>query len=59
MTAAPVLVPDSYFTQSGSYWDWVKSSFIQATIQNVSAEKYANLFYLLHRPTNGSGFSSG
>jgi type I restriction enzyme, S subunit len=33
-----------HFFQSSSYWDWVKSIFIQATIQNISAEKYANLF---------------
>jgi type I restriction enzyme, S subunit len=32
-----------YFTASLSYWDWLHSSFIQATIQNVSAERYANL----------------
>lgn len=31
------------FFNSGSYWDWVNSIFIQATIQNISAEKYANL----------------
>lgn len=31
-----------HFLQSSAYWDWVKSIFIQATIQNVSAEKYAN-----------------
>ena len=33
----------TYFTQSTWYWDWLRSSFIQATIQNVSAERYANL----------------
>lgn len=32
-----------YFTNSEQYWQWLASSFIQATIQNVSAEKYANL----------------
>lgn len=32
------------FLQSGSYWQWLNSVFIRATIQNVSAEKYANLF---------------
>jgi restriction endonuclease S subunit len=26
------------------YWDWLFSNLIQATIQNVSAERYANLF---------------
>jgi restriction endonuclease S subunit len=33
----------NYFTNSQQYWQWLGSSFIQATIQNVSAEKYANL----------------
>lgn len=33
----------NYFTSSHQYWEWLNSSFIQATIQNVSAEKYANL----------------
>lgn len=33
----------SYFVSSRAYWDWVSSIFIQATIQNISAEKYANL----------------
>lgn len=33
----------NYFTNSQQYWQWLASSFIQATIQNVSAEKYANL----------------
>jgi type I restriction enzyme S subunit len=32
-----------YFTQSTSYWDWLRSVCIQATIQNVSAERYSNL----------------
>jgi type I restriction enzyme S subunit len=32
-----------YFTSSTNYWDWIASSLIQATIQNVSAEKYGNL----------------
>jgi type I restriction enzyme S subunit len=31
------------FLQSTSYWQWLNSVVIQATIQNVSAEKYANL----------------
>ena len=30
------------FINSDSYWQWINSIFIQATIQNVSAEKYAN-----------------
>lgn len=34
----------SYFASSRNYWDWIFSSLIQATIQNVSAEKYASLF---------------
>jgi len=38
-----------YFTQSNIYWDWLMSSFIQATIQNVSAEKYANLLIPIPR----------
>ena len=32
-----------YFTQSKGYWDWVCENTIQATIQNISAEKYGNL----------------
>ena len=32
-----------YFTLSTKYWDWLRSSFIQATIQNVSADRYAKL----------------
>jgi hypothetical protein len=38
-------LPDflNYFTSSTNYWDWIASSLIQATIQNVSAEKYGNL----------------
>ena len=32
-----------YFTASMSYWQWIASTFIQATIQNVSAERYASL----------------
>lgn len=34
-----------YFLQSDIYWQWLNSIFIQATIQNVSAEKYANLWF--------------
>jgi restriction endonuclease S subunit len=33
----------SYFTLSSAYWSWLSATFIQATIQNVSAERYANL----------------
>ena len=45
-TAQGVLNADFayYFLQSSAYWHWLNSIFIQATIQNVSAEKYANLF---------------
>lgn len=32
-----------YFTNSSLYKQWISSILIQATIQNVSAEKYANL----------------
>lgn len=32
-----------HFFRTKTYWDWINSSLIQATIQNVSAEKYANL----------------
>jgi restriction endonuclease S subunit len=32
-----------HFTDSTQYWQWLSSSLIQATIQNVSAEKYADL----------------
>jgi type I restriction enzyme S subunit len=33
-----------YFTASANYWQWISSSLIQATIQNVSADKYASLW---------------
>ncbi len=32
-----------YFVNSGEYWNWINNISIQATIQNVSGEKYANL----------------
>jgi len=32
-----------YYTLSKVYEDWIKQNIIQATIQNVSAEKYGNL----------------
>ena len=32
-----------YFTASSIYWQWLSAAFIQATIQNVSAERYASL----------------
>ncbi|MCY3979248.1 MAG: restriction endonuclease subunit S, partial [Chloroflexi bacterium] len=31
-----------YYTSSKPYWEWVNGIFIKATIQNISAEKYAN-----------------
>jgi type I restriction enzyme S subunit len=39
--AVPAFI--KYFTTSTSYWQWLSSIFIQSTIQNVSAEKYADL----------------
>lgn len=32
-----------YFTESTCYWQWVSSVQIQATIQNISAEKYGDM----------------
>lgn len=32
-----------WFLNSKHYWEWVQSTFIQSTIQNISAERYANL----------------
>jgi type I restriction enzyme S subunit len=32
-----------YFTASLCYWQWLAAVFIKATIQNVSAERYASL----------------
>ena len=32
-----------WFLNSISYWEWVRSTFIQSTIQNISADRYANL----------------
>jgi type I restriction enzyme S subunit len=39
-------LPDwlNYFCQTNAYWGYVVGSQIQATIQNVSAEKYDNLY---------------
>jgi type I restriction enzyme S subunit len=34
-----------YFTTSSLYWSWLSANFIQATIQNVSAERYASLLF--------------
>lgn len=39
-----------YFTASNNYWQWLSASFIQATIQNVSAERYADLSLPLPHP---------
>ena len=49
---ATKLLPDflAYFTQSPGYWQWIASNQIQATIQNVSAEKYAGLSLSLPAP---------
>ncbi|MGH8428605.1 MAG: restriction endonuclease subunit S [Gammaproteobacteria bacterium] len=33
-----------YFTSSLGYWQWISAVLIQATIQNVSAEKYADMW---------------
>ena len=33
-----------HFTASTFYWQWLSSAFIQATIRNVSAERYASLW---------------
>lgn len=32
-----------WFLNSIPYWEWVRSNFIQSTIQNISADRYANL----------------
>lgn len=32
-----------WFLNSNLYWEWVRSTFIQSTIQNISADRYANL----------------
>jgi type I restriction enzyme S subunit len=47
--AVPAFV--KYFTTSKNYWQWLSSIFIQSTIQNVSAEKYADLQLSLPLPT--------
>lgn len=36
-----------YYTLSFSYEDWVNRSFLQATIQNIGADKYSNLLISL------------
>ena len=42
MKAVPEFV--RHFTASTCYWQWLSSAFIQATIPNVSAERYASLW---------------
>ena len=32
-----------WFLNSTSYWEWVRSTFIRSTIQNISADRFANL----------------
>ena len=32
-----------YWTQSGDYWEQIQSTALQATIENVSAERYKDL----------------
>ena len=32
-----------WFLNSTTYWEWVRATFIQSTIQNISADRYANL----------------
>ena len=39
-----------YFCQTNEYWGYIVGSQIQATIQNVSAEKYANLYLPIPLP---------
>jgi len=39
--AVPAFI--KYFATSTNYWQWLSSIYIQSTIQNVSAEKYADL----------------
>ncbi len=34
----------TYYCQTSHYWDWLQNSYIQSTIQNVNAERYANMF---------------
>lgn len=32
------------FLNSSSFWSWVSANFIQSTIQNINADKYANIW---------------
>ena len=47
-----------YCTQSSYYWDFIGGSSIQATIQNVSGEKYANLWLAIPPLTEQWGIVS-
>ena len=44
-----LVLPDYvfYFTQSSIYEEWKKQIFIQATIQNIGADRYSNLQVVL------------
>ena len=48
----------SYFCQTNSYWAYISGSQIQSTIQNVSAEKYANLYLPLPDLTEQKAITS-
>jgi len=41
-----------WFLNSTPYWEWVRSTFIQSTIQNISADRYANL--LMPHPSDNA-----
>ncbi len=46
LTVNPSLIDSKliyYYTLTAAYEEWIKQIFIQATIQNVSADKYKNL----------------
>ena len=45
-----------YFTQSRGYKDWLLGNFIQATIQNISAENAELLSNLVYGRPESSGF---
>ena len=46
------LLPDLlfYYTQSSIYDEWKKQIFVQATIQNIGADRYRELPIILHPP---------
>lgn len=52
-SAQELVLPDFvyFFSLSDVYWQQVKSGIIQATIQNFSAEKYAELIVCLPQPS--------